>query len=181
MLRHRVGRDDTPAVTFLAAVASSSFDVREGGRAGRLGRVHRAPHSAIHEPRPPGRSDTGRTTAGPAGPTAPREIRGAVAAAEPGHKSARTAVAVDPWRPPIPSLPRRGAAERASAVQIAVPCAYYGRARASDQPQSHADRRDPVSCLSSSSSRQRRSYSRGGGDLGFEPPLQDAERVDGGW
>jgi len=156
-----------------------SFDVREGGRGDSDEFIARRIQRSMNRGRPAGRTRAGlRPDLGRPG----REIRGAVAAAEPGHKSARTAVAVDRWRPPIPSLPRRGAAERASAAQIAVPCEYYGRARASDQPQSHADRprRDPVSCLSSSSSRQRRSYSRGG-DLGFEPPLQDAERVDGVW
>jgi len=136
---------------------------KAGGRGDSDEFIARRIQRSMNRGRPAGRTRAGLRPDLQLGPTAPREIRGAVAAAEPGHKSARTAVAVDPWRPPIPSLPRRGAAERASAAQIAVPCAYYGRARASDQPQSHADRRDPVSCLSSSSSRQRRSYSRGGG------------------
>ena len=59
MIRHRVGRDDRPAVTFPAAVASSSFDVREGGRGDSDEFIARRIQRSMNRGRPAGRTRAG--------------------------------------------------------------------------------------------------------------------------
>ena len=59
MLRHRVGRDDRPAVAFPVAVASSSFDVREGGRGDSDEFIARRIQRSMNRGRPAGRTRAG--------------------------------------------------------------------------------------------------------------------------